>query len=408
MHFVGVWDTVEAIGIGDVKLGPLTLRNKHLPGVRRHTGYHLPNLLPYNVKHGRHALAIHELRAKFEPLLWDAPFRGQELSQVWFAGAHADVGGGYPDTRLSDIALNWMAEEATQTSTKTASPLALDGLPRAIAPKVPLLPHHAIQGDFFWATPTPREPVVGFTTLSPEVAATFSVHASAIERLFDGAATTYVAYPFEKDCDWTKYLPKGTSYPQDVAGVLSYLDDVAVRLHVSDSVARDAKALRGKASTPSAPAAAAPAAWRRVQDVNELRLAEKWVADTRAGFGRSSVNVTDLGDALALLLAFGREPTLDRFVQILTARAHKLMRVANLSTRFGLDIRQRWLPRFEAVYAAARLAESSCPAHVTTAATRIRSDLCAAKSALQDELPILALPTATFKKKPPPSLPPPV
>jgi uncharacterized protein (DUF2235 family) len=408
LHFVGVWDTVEATGIGELKLGPLTLENKHLPFVGRHTSYHLARSLPLNVRHGRHALAIHELRTRFEPLLWDAPFRGQEVSQVWFAGAHADVGGGYPDTRLSDIALNWLADEATLTSAKTAAPLVFSGIPRAVAPKGPLLPHHAIQGDFFWATPAPRAPMVCSTALSPEVTATFSVHASAVDRLFDGAATTYEAYPFEKDYGWTRYFPKGTHYPQGVAGVLSLLDDLSVRLHVSRAVADDARVVRDKASpsvSTSSPAAG-PAAWRRVQDVSELRLAERYVSQRRAGFGRSGVNVDDLCDALALLLAFERVPTVDRFVHVMTERACKLTRVADLSTEFGLEIRSRWLPRFDDVCQAARLAEASCPAQVMSAATRIRSDLCTARNDLQAELPYTAPAAAKIKKRAPP-LPPP-
>jgi len=41
------------------------------------------------------------------PTLWQ---RCERVEEVWFAGAHADVGGGYPERHLSDIALLWMAE----------------------------------------------------------------------------------------------------------------------------------------------------------------------------------------------------------------------------------------------------------------------------------------------------------
>jgi len=62
------------------------------------------------------ALAIDEKRPPFEPAIWrqqpDAV--GQRLEQVWFAGVHCDVGGGYPDSTLADIALRWMVDRARQ------------------------------------------------------------------------------------------------------------------------------------------------------------------------------------------------------------------------------------------------------------------------------------------------------
>jgi hypothetical protein len=41
----------------------------------------------------------------------DAP-AAQTIEQVWFAGVHSDVGGGYPDPQLADITLLWMADRA--------------------------------------------------------------------------------------------------------------------------------------------------------------------------------------------------------------------------------------------------------------------------------------------------------
>jgi len=42
-------------------------------------------------------------------LEWDAEER---VHQVWFPGVHADVGGGYENSDLSDIALHWMIDRA--------------------------------------------------------------------------------------------------------------------------------------------------------------------------------------------------------------------------------------------------------------------------------------------------------
>lgn len=97
-HFIGVWDTVSSVGW---IANPL-----HLP-------YTAVNS---DIVHGRHAISIDERRAFFRTNLWrkPSPESGQDLKQVWFAGVHADVGGGYPDAEggLSKISLRWMLREA--------------------------------------------------------------------------------------------------------------------------------------------------------------------------------------------------------------------------------------------------------------------------------------------------------
>ena len=80
------------------------------------------NSLNTRVRYARHALAIDETRKDFAREPWatigDWPARPGEpewLRQVWFAGNHSDIGGSYPEdeSRLSDITLQWMAEQAT-------------------------------------------------------------------------------------------------------------------------------------------------------------------------------------------------------------------------------------------------------------------------------------------------------
>lgn len=139
---VGVWDTVAAYGMPiaeltraiDKWIWPLSM----------------PDLeLSPKVERARHALALDDERDTFHPLLWDevaehrrveeaaqdavldrtcqlaeaqADFtrpdqptddRPDRLQQVWFAGMHADVGGGYPDDSLAYVSLEWMMREAT-------------------------------------------------------------------------------------------------------------------------------------------------------------------------------------------------------------------------------------------------------------------------------------------------------
>ena len=107
VHFVGVWDTVGALGIPSSLMG---LFNSH--------DEFYDNRMGANIAHARHALAIDEKREDFTPTFW-RPREGVDLKQIWFAGCHGDVGGGYaPDKNtgklISDIALSWMLDAAMQ------------------------------------------------------------------------------------------------------------------------------------------------------------------------------------------------------------------------------------------------------------------------------------------------------
>lgn len=102
--FLGVFDTVGALGV------PGRLRKDHQ--------FHDIDLGD-GVEMARHALAIDERRRVFEPCFWKVPEGADRrrngrvrLKQVWFEGAHSDVGGGYPERGLSNTALQWMVEEA--------------------------------------------------------------------------------------------------------------------------------------------------------------------------------------------------------------------------------------------------------------------------------------------------------
>jgi uncharacterized protein (DUF2235 family) len=119
IRFLGLWDTVAAYGlpIDEMTRGvsqwlwPLELPSRELHE---------------NVNRACHALALDDERTTFHPVLWteagEAPARAQtdghryvrheRLSQVWFAGMHANVGGGYPDDRLAHVPLVWIMREA--------------------------------------------------------------------------------------------------------------------------------------------------------------------------------------------------------------------------------------------------------------------------------------------------------
>ncbi len=109
IKFLGVWDTVDALGI---PIKTLDLLVDKIPWFR----HRYQNLrLSESVEHARQALAIDDERLTFHPKLWDRQIKDyQSVKQVWFCGMHTDVGGGYKEQELSDIALDWMISEATQ------------------------------------------------------------------------------------------------------------------------------------------------------------------------------------------------------------------------------------------------------------------------------------------------------
>jgi uncharacterized protein (DUF2235 family) len=109
IKFIGVWDTVGSLG------NPLFINNvfsKFSPSVMGNQ-FHDTDLSS-TVKFAYQALAINEKRLNFKPTLWKQQDTSgkQKLEQVWFIGVHSNVGGGYPKTGLSDIALNWLTSRA--------------------------------------------------------------------------------------------------------------------------------------------------------------------------------------------------------------------------------------------------------------------------------------------------------
>jgi uncharacterized protein (DUF2235 family) len=106
VHFIGVWDTVGALGI------PAGFVGKKISQWRNE--FHDTKINPL-VKYAYHAVALDEQREAFEPTLWtqsSSATQVQTLEQVWFPGVHSDVGGGYADSALSDLALDWMQTRA--------------------------------------------------------------------------------------------------------------------------------------------------------------------------------------------------------------------------------------------------------------------------------------------------------
>lgn len=107
---VGVWDTVKALGLRLPVFWRLTE-----PSHAFHSHH-----LGLSVQRGCHALALHETRQVFDPVLWDSTRSPRaQVTQMWFRGTHGDIGGqlgGYNAARgLSNIPLVWMLEQVEAT-----------------------------------------------------------------------------------------------------------------------------------------------------------------------------------------------------------------------------------------------------------------------------------------------------
>jgi uncharacterized protein (DUF2235 family) len=131
IRFVGLWDTVSAYGV------PI------LPLKRAISATIWPMMfgdlkLSRRVERACHALSLDDERSTFHPLLWDETDEPQveegegveqdetatppgaahekikpgRITQVWFPGVHCNVGGGYPEDRLSLVSLHWIMSEA--------------------------------------------------------------------------------------------------------------------------------------------------------------------------------------------------------------------------------------------------------------------------------------------------------
>ena len=108
--FMGLFDTVEAYGMPVEELRsvwnrliwPIRFRNQRASPV---------------IAQVRHALSLDDERKSFHPIRFNTSPRPDgksvpETQEVWFAGVHSDVGGGYPDDEPAYEPLLWIAAEA--------------------------------------------------------------------------------------------------------------------------------------------------------------------------------------------------------------------------------------------------------------------------------------------------------
>jgi uncharacterized protein (DUF2235 family) len=146
-HFVGVWDTVSSVGwVYNAVRFPFTTATSNA-----------------DLAMVRHAMSIDERRAFFRQNLFGTPNRTeQDVSEVWFAGVHSDVGGSYPESesQLSKITLRWMVAQA-ESSGLTVDPTrkadVLGGKPPYAAPDpVTKNLHESLRGLWWIAEVWPK------------------------------------------------------------------------------------------------------------------------------------------------------------------------------------------------------------------------------------------------------------
>lgn len=106
IEFVGVWDTVDAVGLPFDHLADfinLFIYPFKFPSRK----------LSPQVKRACHAISIDDERHTFHPVMWDEEGKTDgRITQIWFPGVHSNVGGGYPKHGMSIVSLYWMMTEA--------------------------------------------------------------------------------------------------------------------------------------------------------------------------------------------------------------------------------------------------------------------------------------------------------
>lgn len=170
IEYVGVWDTVGAMGV--------PAHYRLLAGLLNGAHRFHDDRLSQVVAAARHAVAVDERRRTFQPTLWDnldtlnaaATGADRPYRQHWFPGDHGSVGGGGDVVELSDRALRWVAEGA-QAQGLAFLPGALPPADDRPRPDAALRNHKAepsLPARLLSFNATDRAGPKDFATLAPE------------------------------------------------------------------------------------------------------------------------------------------------------------------------------------------------------------------------------------------------
>jgi len=204
MHFEGLWDTVSSVGwIFSPLVLPFSARN---PSMRE----------------GRHAISIHERRCYYRQNLWGAPFKDQNIKQVWFTGVHSDIGGSYPESQsgLSKVTLEWMLHEAAEAGliidrSKAAVVLGKAArpepwMPQYVAPDGNAQMHDSLRG-FWWILEYLPHRYVDFRSGSPVVR--WRIPRGARRQIPTGSTIYEFAKPFVPAWDESFKTEPAVTFP---------------------------------------------------------------------------------------------------------------------------------------------------------------------------------------------------
>jgi uncharacterized protein (DUF2235 family) len=200
IKMIGVWDTVSALGFPQDWPGGLDYLFRWFDRVSDsiwpHNYYNYQ--LNKNVLNVHHALAIDDERQTFFPRVWSETRddRPVEIEQVWFAGVHSNVGGGYPRAGLSMVAYDWMMTRAIYHGIRFIPDAHRDV--RAAANVNGRL-YDSRAGAAIYYRYGPRD----ITELCTKVSPPIKIHESAVERLDRGTA---------------RYAPRSIPFDVEVVG----------------------------------------------------------------------------------------------------------------------------------------------------------------------------------------------
>ncbi len=170
--FIGVWDTVDSVG------GPSYMSN--MVNAVAYPFKFPDHQLSRRVERACQALALDDERAAFAPELWDHDEEHPDrIDQVWFAGAHSNVGGGYPKQGMSLVALDWMLHKARASGLRLLEDDRLYCCDHANADDQLYNPRAGLGGMYLWR---PRD----VKQFCEDHGAPVKIHLSVLERIAHG------------------------------------------------------------------------------------------------------------------------------------------------------------------------------------------------------------------------------
>ena len=182
IDFVGLFDTVEAYGVPIEEMREVIHRFVFpIKFGGDHTIWNKVDRIRQALSLDDERLTFHPIRVSLKPNEPDS-----RIEEVWFAGVHSDVGGGYPDDMTAHCPLVWMIRELENVKTDRAlnfHDAELAEFRRTATPFGPL--HDSRAGAAVLYRYDPRQVTLADPQGNPYCRP--MVHHSVVERLVDGS-----------------------------------------------------------------------------------------------------------------------------------------------------------------------------------------------------------------------------